>query len=316
MKKFILLGTVCMACVFVSGCAGKVTQVRLKDKSGAAKEMTFPKGTLFGGMSKDQAAAIAQISADSHNLAMEQMQELNATVGNTDRTVSKIDGATRMMDGQLRKIDETGRKIEASTSKIETTTQKLEGDVKKVQEVTQKIEGTTQKIDGNTLKILDTGEKNYDATKLVIQALEKLSKKQGTGEVTIFFPVGSSDIPKGSLEYQRLVNFADFLSKESHGRKIIFVSVGSASAFGPKQINEDLAKRRAESPLKVLEQYLVNIPHEFFKVYGTGDEYSPKDVAMDVHQRYQHSRVIAVYESSQIPETPGEVKKEIKLSQK
>ncbi len=48
-------------------------------------------------------------------------------------------------------------------------------------------------------------------------------------------------------------------------------------------------------PLDILDKYLINTPHEFHKVFGTGDLNSPKDVRMIEHQRYQHTRVIAVF---------------------
>jgi hypothetical protein len=139
-----------------------------------------------------------------------------------------------------------------------------------------------------------------------LNILEQLSKRQGTGEITIFFPVGVSEIKMGSLEYQRLVHFTDFLSRESGGRKVLFISKGSASAFGSKKINRILAKKRSETPIEIIDQYLVNIPHQFFKVYGTGDVYSPKKVTMKEHQRYQHARIIAFYETDAIPALPEE----------
>jgi hypothetical protein len=71
---------------------------------------------------------------------------------------------------------------------------------------------------------------------------------------------------------------------ESKGRKILFISIGSASALGNKKINEKLAKGRA----------------------GVGDFYSPKNVSMKEYERYQHTRLIAVYETEQMPNLPAE----------
>jgi hypothetical protein len=136
--------------------------------------------------------------------------------------------------------------------------------------------------------------------------IEHLSKKQGTGEITIFFPVGSSEIKKESLEYERLIKFVDYLSRESKGRKVLFISIGCASAFGDKKLNQELAKKRSEAPIEVIDRYLVYIPHEFFKVYGTGDVYSPKNVSMKEHQKYQNVRLIAFYETENISGVPKE----------
>jgi hypothetical protein len=43
------------------------------------------------------------------------------------------------------------------------------------------------------------------------------------------------------------------------------------------------------------------VPHQFYKVYGLGDLYAPKNVTLQVDQRYQNVRIIAVYDANQIP---------------
>ena len=67
-----------------------------------------------------------------------------------------------------------------------------------------------------------------------------------------------------------------------------------------------LAKERAEFPKNPVDKYLVNAPHEYYKVYGTGDLYSPKGVSKKEHDRYQHTRLIALYETDQTPKLPEE----------
>ncbi|MDI6890798.1 MAG: hypothetical protein QMC83_07675 [Thermodesulfovibrionales bacterium] len=191
-------------------------------------------------------------------------------------------------------------------AEIKTNTRRSLENEEAIKQATQRIEAGIQKLDESNRKILETSKGNLDTAQKALLTLEQLSKKQGTGEITIFFPVGSSQIKKGTLEYKRLVNFADFLSRESKGRKILLISIGSASAFGDKKLNQKLAKNRSESPMEIIDKYLVNIPHEFFKVYGTGDVYSPKNVKMKEHQRYQHARIIAFYETDQIPVLPEE----------
>ena len=103
------------------------------------------------------------------------------------------------------------------------------------------------------------------------------------------------------MERDRLVRFADFAAREARGRKLLLVSLGSASAFGDQKVNQRLAERRSAVPVDVMDKYLINVPHEFHKVYGTGDLYSPKGVKLKEHQRYQHARVIAVFASEQLP---------------
>ncbi|NVN99797.1 MAG: hypothetical protein HXX17_10765 [Geobacteraceae bacterium] len=151
-----------------------------------------------------------------------------------------------------------------------------------------------------------TGAKALETAQKSLQIIEEMSKVQGTGEITTFFSTNSATIEKNSLEFQRLVHFADFLSRESRGRKIIFLSIGSASAKGKGKTNLRLAKKRSETPLDILDKYLVNIPHEFYKVYGTGDLYSPKGVKMKEHERYQHTRIIALFDTAQAPKVNEE----------
>ncbi|MGA1824696.1 MAG: hypothetical protein ACMUIP_08520 [bacterium] len=146
---------------------------------------------------------------------------------------------------------------------------------------------------------------NFDMADNSLDSIIRLSKQQGTGEITIFFPAGVSTHNKNSLEFERLVRFLDYLSRESRGRDVIFISIGSASATGNPQLNLKLAQKRAEFPKDIIDKYLINIPHEFFKVYGVGDIYSPKKVSWKEHGRYQHTRLIAVYNLNQMPVLPA-----------
>ena len=149
------------------------------------------------------------------------------------------------------------------------------------------------------------GAKNLQTSQQALQMLEQLSQQQGTGEITLFFPTGSGTLPSSGLQYDRLVNFLDFLSRDSRGRKVLFVMVGSASAIGNMSVNQRLSKERAEAPEPIINQYLVNVPHQFHEVYGLGDTYSPKNLTLTQDQRYQNVRIIAVYETDQIPGLPG-----------
>ena len=146
-----------------------------------------------------------------------------------------------------------------------------------------------------------TASKNLQTSQQALQMLEHLSQQQGTGDITLFFPTGSAALSQGSLQYQRLINFVDYLSRNSRGRKILLVMIGSASATGNMSINQRLSRERSEAPESIIDQYLVNDPHQFFKVYGIGDMYSPKNVSLQKDQRYQNVRIIAVYDTNQIP---------------
>jgi outer membrane protein OmpA-like peptidoglycan-associated protein len=146
-----------------------------------------------------------------------------------------------------------------------------------------------------------TAGKNLQTSQQALHMLEHLSEQQGTGEITLFFSTGAATLPQGGLQYQRLINFVDYLARMSRGRKILFVMIGSASATGSLSINQKLSRERSEAPEPIIDQYLVNVPHQFYKVYGLGDMYAPKNVSLQVDERYQNVRIIAVYETDQIP---------------
>jgi len=150
-----------------------------------------------------------------------------------------------------------------------------------------------------------TSSKNLQTSQHALQLLEHLSQQQGTGEITLFFATGSAALPQGGLQYQRLINFVDYLSRMSRGRKILFVMIGSASATGSMSVNQKLSQERAQAPEAAIDQYLVNVPHQFFKVHGIGDIYAPRNASLPVEERYQNVRIIAVYETDQIPALQG-----------
>ena len=158
-------------------------------------------------------------------------------------------------------------------------------------------------VEGRMDKLQTTENKDLQTAEEALQKLEQLSNEQGTGQITIFFKTGSIEIDQ--FQYQRLVNFLDYLSRESRGRTVILLSIGSASAIGSPQLNKKLSRERSEAPLPVINQYLVNVPHRFYKVTGIGDMYAPKNASKQVEHRYQSVRIIAVYDTRSIPATPG-----------
>jgi outer membrane protein OmpA-like peptidoglycan-associated protein len=172
------------------------------------------------------------------------------------------------------------------------------------QSLQETFKKAAQGMEESNQKILDQGQKNLETAQKTLQLLEQLSQKQGTGELTLFFQAGETKLSEKSLEYERLVRFVDFLARESKGRKILFVSIGSSSAVGKKTWNLKLAQMRAEYPKAIIDKYLINVPHEFFRVYGTGDMYSPKGISKKERERYQHTRLIALFDESQTPALP------------
>lgn len=156
---------------------------------------------------------------------------------------------------------------------------------------------------GRLDKLQATENKDYQTAQQALAKLEQLSSQQGTGQVTLFFKTGTAEIDQFQL--QRLVTFLDYLSRDSRGRTVILVSIGSASAIGNPQLNKKLSIERSDAPLPIINQYLVNVPHRFYKVTGIGDLYAPKNATSQVDARYQSVRIIAAYNASSLPPVPG-----------
>ena len=148
-----------------------------------------------------------------------------------------------------------------------------------------------------------TENKELATSQAALEKLERLAAQQGTGSITLFFAEGSAHLDQ--FQYERLVSFLDYLARESRGRNVILVSIGSASAVGPAAVNLRLSTGRSEAPLPVIDQYLVDIPHQFHKVTAIGDLYAPKNAPMQVEKRYQNVRIIAAYDTAQLAATPG-----------
>jgi hypothetical protein len=168
----------------------------------------------------------------------------------------------------------------------------------------QRLEEAAQQLKEANRESLEMAREHQKTAQTTLKKIEELSRNQGTGEITLFYPAGTGRLKANSPEFNRLVQFVDYLGRECKGRKILFVSLGSASAFGSKKVNNKLAKDRAEFPQSAIDKYLVNSPHEYYKVYGTGDLYSPKGISKKEHERYQHTRLIAFYETDQLPKIP------------
>jgi outer membrane protein OmpA-like peptidoglycan-associated protein len=154
------------------------------------------------------------------------------------------------------------------------------------------------KMGGQMNQLQSTENKELAASQQALAKLEQLSMQQGSGSITLFFAEGSATLDQ--FQYQRLVSFLDYLARESRGRKVILVSIGSASAVGPAAVNRKLSEERAQAPLPTISQYLVNIPHQFYKVSALGDMYAPKNASLQVDKRYQSVRIVAAYDAAQL----------------
>lgn len=161
-------------------------------------------------------------------------------------------------------------------------------------------------LGGQMGQLQGTEAKALAASQAALAKLDQLSMQQGTGSITLFFGEGSTTL--NQFQFQRLVTFLDYLQRDSRGRKVILVSIGSASSVGSPAVNQRLSVERSEAPLPVMNQYLVNVPHQFFKVTGIGDMYAPKHATASVDARYQNVRIIAAYDTTQLGGLPGGAK--------
>jgi outer membrane protein OmpA-like peptidoglycan-associated protein len=154
------------------------------------------------------------------------------------------------------------------------------------------------KLGGDMTKMQATDNQELQNSQQALTKLEQLSDSQGSGQVTLFFAEGSAQL--NQEQQQRLIRFLDYIARDSRGRKVILVSVGSASAVGPAAVNRRLSIERSQAPLAIIEQYLVNTPHAFYKVSSVGDMYAPRDASLQVDQRYQNVRIVAAYDQAQL----------------
>ena len=152
-------------------------------------------------------------------------------------------------------------------------------------------------------KVENTQNQELATSQAALAKLNQLSQQQGTGAITLFFAEGSAKLNPDQTK--RLISFLDYLQRESRGRKVILVSIGSASAVGSAATNAKLSRERSEAPMATIDQYLVNTPHQYFKVTGVGDMYAPKGGSTQVENRYQSVEIIAAYDAAQLGGTTG-----------
>ena len=239
-----------------------------------------------------------------------QMRDAAAGPSEPEKGMKKVEfpegtvfgGASTEQAGALARIFVTSHNM--AMQQFDKVMEEQEAARKTVREGQEASRRSMRELEEASQKILNLAQKHQQTAERTLEALERLSRRQGTGEITLFYPTGEKTLSEKSFEYERLVRFIDFVARESKGRKVLLISIGSASAIGKKSLNLKLAQARAEYPKEVIDKYLVNVPHEYFKVYGSGDMYSPKGVSRQERERYQHTRLIALFETDQVPPLP------------
>lgn len=150
-------------------------------------------------------------------------------------------------------------------------------------------------------ELIRSYNRNMKVYKDSYQILQAISKNQGTGDITLFFQENSAALPENDFQYKRFIRYLDSLERNNWDKKLIFVIMGSASAKGEENHNKTLSRKRANAPIPIIDQYLINVPHSYHKVYGTGEANSPQGGHEDINKRYRFVRIMALYEEIQSP---------------
>lgn len=145
-------------------------------------------------------------------------------------------------------------------------------------------------------ELIRSYNRNMEISRKYYKLLQEIAKNQGTGDITLFFEKNSAQIPEDSFQYNRLIRYLDSLEKNNRNKKLVFVIMGSASSTGEENHNQILSRNRADAPVSIIDQYLVNVPHSYHKVYGTGESQSPKGKTENINKRYRYVRIMALYD--------------------
>jgi len=167
-----------------------------------------------------------------------------------------------------------------------------------IQDSNNNVMTAYDRVNGQMNNLQASETKDLQTSEQALAKLEQLSNQQGSGQITLFFAEGSSTL--SAEQSQRLIAFLDYISRDAHGRKVILVSLGSASAVGNPAFNKKLSVERGQAPIPVINQYLVNISHQVFKVSGVGEMYAPKRASAQVDARYQSVQIIAAYDKADL----------------
>jgi outer membrane protein OmpA-like peptidoglycan-associated protein len=169
---------------------------------------------------------------------------------------------------------------------------------KMIQDSNNNVMTAYDRVNGQMNNLQASESRDLQTSEQALTKLEQLSNQQGSGQITLFFAEGSSAL---NLEQkQRLIGFLDYISRDAHGRKVILVSLGSASSVGNPAFNKKLSIERGQAPIPIINQYMVNIQHQVFKVSGVGDMYAPKRASVQVDARYQSVQIIAAYDAAEL----------------
>ena len=146
---------------------------------------------------------------------------------------------------------------------------------------------------------LDQVLANQALQQAALDELVAASRRQGSGEITLFF--GPMRDSLYGFELERLIAFLDRVAFEARGREVIFVAVGSATEWRDPGRSRALSLDRAEGLRPIVDSHLVHIPHRWLSRYGVGDAAAPVGAG---GRTWRHVRLVAVYDEAVLPALP------------
>lgn len=141
---------------------------------------------------------------------------------------------------------------------------------------------------------------NQDRLMAGVDELVEASRRDGTAEITLYFPWRGDRLRRGTAQHDRLVAWLDHLVMHARGREILLASIGSATDWRRRDWNEEVSVARAWSPKPVIARHLVNVPHRWVSSVGTGDREVPPDAG---GRTWRHVRILAAFDEAQLPGT-------------
>lgn len=148
------------------------------------------------------------------------------------------------------------------------------------------------------LQLEDQLEESQRMLKILLRASRKKAV-ESMDEITLFFDKGASSL--GYNGPNRLIGFIDHMVRKSEGRKIFFVCIGHSSEIRGKKNDIVLAIDRAKAPVRVIEKYLVNVPHEIVSTFAV----EPRaKITVGNADKYQNVQVVAGFTREKLPMLP------------
>ena len=139
-------------------------------------------------------------------------------------------------------------------------------------------------------------ERNLNTAKMAHGLLVQLAAQQGTSQMTLFYPPGSTAVPDGSAVHKSLHQYAADLEKRSQGRRILVTAIGSNAPYGSEGGNRGLALERARVPAAILQTAFGRTDHAINLLDGVDSIYYPQGLdGGGGDRRYQYTRLIAVF---------------------